>query len=321
MSGKAELTDWFKDAKYGVFVHYLYGLQNDPEGLRQLCPTAQTSWEECVDSFDTEKFADEMVKAGAGYVFFTVMQMLKYFCVPCATYDRYTGYAPGEACTKRDLVNDLYDSLNKRGIKLMLYTTGDGPSSDEQASIGICGEFPLKLNPMFTERWSECMRELSLRYGKKVSGWWVDGCYRHKGYSDNTFFRRFAEALRAGNPDTLIAFNYYAGQRGYNGDILQVTEYENYAAGEIYQGLDKNHPYPQYRWAGNDQWHALCYLGHDWAFPDLRYPDGFAADYVKKCTDAGGVVSIDVGLYRDAGISAGQMNQLKEIRKAVRGTE
>jgi hypothetical protein len=39
----------------------------------------------------------------------------------------------------RDLVADLYRSLEKRGIKLMLYWTGDGPREDAQATQGLGG--------------------------------------------------------------------------------------------------------------------------------------------------------------------------------------
>lgn len=39
-------TDWFCEAGYGVFVHYLSGLQNDVEQLHSL--GRETSWDECV---------------------------------------------------------------------------------------------------------------------------------------------------------------------------------------------------------------------------------------------------------------------------------
>jgi hypothetical protein len=46
--------------------------------------------------------------------------------------------------------------------------------------------------------------------GTKVSGWWIDGCYfademyRHEG---NPSFRSFTAALKAGNPNGIVAFN------------------------------------------------------------------------------------------------------------------
>jgi len=39
-------TDWLVAGKYGVFVHYLTGLQNNPDHVASL--GRQTSWDECV---------------------------------------------------------------------------------------------------------------------------------------------------------------------------------------------------------------------------------------------------------------------------------
>ncbi len=307
-------TDWFMESKYGIFVHYLDGIQNDPDNPRGLSCGRKTTWDDCVSEFNTEIFAEQVAETGAAYTFFTVMQRTRHMCAPNSTYDCYTGYKPGEACSQRDLIKDVYDSLNKRGIKLMLYTTGDGPYGDERASMGLKGGFPWNLNAEYSKRWSECMGELSKRYGGKISGWWVDGCYKSIGFSDTTFFDSMSFELKSGNPDSIVGFNYWAGQEGYNGEVLPVTSYEDYTAGEIYQGLDNNHPYPQTRWAGDEQWHVLVFLGNDWGFPDTRYPDNFLVEYVKKCNENGGVVSLDVGLQRDGRLSDKQLKQLVRLK-------
>lgn len=311
-------TDWFMESKYGIFVHYLESLQNNPESERELSQGKKTTWEQCVNEFDVELFADQVLETGASYVFFTLMQMSRYFCAPNSTYDSYTGFKSGEACSKRDLIDDLYSALQKREIKLMLYTTGDGPFKDQRASTALKGGFPFVLNEEFSKCWSECMREFSLRYGKKVWGWWIDGCYKAQGFGDDIFFRHMSCALRSGNPDSILAFNYWPLQEGYKGEVLPVTKYENYTAGEIYQGLDINHPYPNSRWVGNEQWHVLAFLGSDWAFPDLRYSDKFLVDYVKRCTENQGVVTLDVGMNRNGSISEGQLRQLKQLKNKIR---
>jgi hypothetical protein len=56
-----------------------------------------------------------MMQAGAGYVIFTMMQRTRYLIAPNDTYDKLTGYKPGEACSTRDLVENLHRSLEKRG--------------------------------------------------------------------------------------------------------------------------------------------------------------------------------------------------------------
>ncbi len=71
LSGREDSnTDWFQRAGYGVFVHYLEDLQNDPQQVHSL--GRETSWDECVREFDARRFADAMGEAGAGYVIFTV---------------------------------------------------------------------------------------------------------------------------------------------------------------------------------------------------------------------------------------------------------
>ncbi len=66
-------TDWFQRAGYGVFVHYLEDLQNDPQQVHSL--GRKTSWDECVREFDARRFADAMAEVGAGYVIFTVRKV------------------------------------------------------------------------------------------------------------------------------------------------------------------------------------------------------------------------------------------------------
>lgn len=65
-------TDWLQRAGYGVFVHYLAGLQNNADRIHSL--GRQTAWDDCVREFDMQRFADAMAEAGAGYVIFTMQQ-------------------------------------------------------------------------------------------------------------------------------------------------------------------------------------------------------------------------------------------------------
>jgi hypothetical protein len=155
-------TDWFAKAKYGVFVHFLNGLQNNPEHVASL--GKKTSWDKCVHEFDVERFATRMEEAGAGYVIFTVMQRSRYMIAPNATYDRLTGYRPGEACSTRDLIEDLYQALNRRKIPLMLYWTGDGPCDDPQAARGLKWPGTGKVSLEFVKNWADVVRE----YGSAI---------------------------------------------------------------------------------------------------------------------------------------------------------
>jgi hypothetical protein len=70
-------TDWFHDAGWGVFVHYLWDVQN-VGGRENAQGKPPTTWDALVREFDTEKFAGQVQETGAPYVFFTMMQRTRY---------------------------------------------------------------------------------------------------------------------------------------------------------------------------------------------------------------------------------------------------
>ncbi|MBN1420862.1 MAG: discoidin domain-containing protein [Planctomycetes bacterium] len=293
-------TDWFRKAGYGVFVHYLSGLQNDRESIHSL--GRQTPWDECVREFDTERFAETMREVGAGYVIFTVMQIQRFMIAPNATFDRISGYRPGEACSTRDLVEDLHRSLARRKIPLMLYWTGDGPRGDPKAGPAFGCKTPVTRE--FVRAWADVVREYGQRYGEKVAGWWVDGCYPFIGY-DEEKLGILAEALRAGHPGRIIALN-----PGVEARVSAYTRHEDYTCGEQNRFFDM----PVERFIQGEQWHILSYLGSGWAQPGAQYGKRELAEYVFDVNRRGGVVSIDVLLYRDGSLDRSQVEILKAVR-------
>jgi len=296
-------TDWFQKAGYGVFVHYLAGLQNNRDQIHSL--GRETTWDECVREFDTERFADTLAEVGAGYVIFTVMQIRREMIAPNATYDRITGYAPGEACATRDLVEDLYASLSRRHIPLLLYYTGDGPRADPQAATAFGWQTPVTTE--FVQKWASVVQEYGERYGEKVVGYWVDGCYPWLGYDDEKL-GLFARALKAGNPKRIVAFN-----RGVDPQVMSYTRHEDYTCGEQNRFFDL----PVSRFIDGEQWHILSYLGTGWAQPGSQYTKRDLAEYVFDVHQRGGVVSIDVLLFRDGSLDRSQVEMLKAVRQEL----
>jgi alpha-L-fucosidase len=308
--------DWFKDQKWGVFTHYLYLAQNNPDRLVNQ-GAGQTSWNECVDALDVERFTAQLAEAGAHYLMFTVMQGTKYLCAPNETYDRIIGAKPGEACCKRDLIRDLIKALDRYGISLFLYYTGDGPHADLAAgeAMGFHDRYVV-LNENFLENWSSVAREYSLRYGDKIRGWWVDGCYKVHGnfnYNDH-WLEYYVKAMRAGNKETLLAFN-----NGVSEKVRYYTPLDDYVCGEMNYFED----IPETRFINGVQWHILAPLGvppkgkepnNAWCKPGCKHSAEYMRDYVKKVNDKGGVVTIDVALYRDGHIGTEQMAVLKALK-------
>jgi len=298
-------TDRFHDAGWGVFVHYLWDVQN-VGGRENTQGKPATTWDALVREFDTERFAEQVQETGAPYVFFTMMQRTRYLIAPNATYDRLTGYKPGEACSTRDLVADLYRSLEKRGIKLMLYWTGDGPREDAQAAQGL-GGWNGQVSDQYVQNWAVVAAEYSRRYGDKVKGWWVDGCYAHIGYNE-TRWRILSQGVKAGNRNAIIALNNPAMAYANSS-----TDCDDFTTGEVNAFSD----IPAERWRDGKQFHVLSYLGPDWGRPGCRYDLAFLADYVSQVKEAGGVVTIDIALFRDGSLDSSQVKLLSRLRPAI----
>ena len=111
------------EAKYGIFMHYQYrillnySIKTDPI-LPELSQMTAEEWNRFVDGFDIEGFADQMAEAKIGWVLFCIDD--HFFAWPCApnqTFNEYTGYAPGEKCSHRDLILEVTDALNTGLIK------------------------------------------------------------------------------------------------------------------------------------------------------------------------------------------------------------
>lgn len=299
-------TDWFSKAGWGLFVHWLWDVQNAGSRANTM-GKPQVSLDEWVNGFDVEHFADQVKESGAPYVFVTMMQRTRYMIAPNSTYDRLTGYKPGEACSKRDLVLDLADSLEKRGVKLMLYWTGDGPRQDPQAAKGM-GGWNGKVTDAYVQNWADVAAEYSKRYGEKVHGWWVDGCYTHIGYNEKRW-GILARGLKAGNPKAIIALNNPSMSHANSS-----SDFDDFTTGEVNAFTDV----PDSRWRDGKQFHVLSYLGPNWGTPGTRYSADYLTDYVGAVNDAGGVVTIDVAQFRDGSIDTKQLDVIKAMAAGLK---
>jgi hypothetical protein len=293
-------TDWFKEAKLGAFMHFL------PHNAEQFA---------LVDKFDVPALATQLEAMGAKYFVFTVYQNAGYLNAPNAAYDRYAGYAPGEKCATRDLPLELYRALNPKGIRLILYVTGQTPNNDPRAqkAFGLEGKAgDRSINLEFAKKWATVIQEWSDRYQDKVAGWWFDGCYQWIHFNED-IATVYAEAARHGNPQALVTFN--PGVK-----VIRHTRAENYTAGELDKPLTEM---PAARWLNGVQWHALTSLGSWWGKRDTRYSTRQWIDWVRAVTGKGGVVTLDMGPNWDpragpvGALSEAQAQQFKEIRAAL----
>lgn len=295
--------------RFGVFNHFLYSV---PGGGMPI-ESPDYDWNARVEMFDAERVAHDLHTVGAGYYFITLMQGRKFLCAPNATFDRIAGVAPGEACARRDLILDLYDALAKYDIDLYLYFTGDGPYQD--AEIGAKFGFlePRKnVSLPFAQKWASVLEEYAVRYGERVKGWWIDGCYDFFGY-DQEKLTPYYDAVKKGNPSALVSMN-----NGVKPDLYRWYEKEDFTSGEF---NDFNHV-PENTNVAPSVPHVLAPLGISpdgprrcsWAMPGCKHDGAHMREFVRRVNAAGGVVSVDITIRYDSTFDPAQLSCLASIR-------
>lgn len=315
-----EKTEWFARCGWGVLCHWL-GAAPSSTGGAEL--TAE-EWNRRVDAFDAKGLADQLADIGAPYFFITIGQNSGHFLAPNAAYDRHVAIAPSK-CSRRDLVADLYDLLHPRGIELLVYLPSGAPAADPVAverlgwEWGFPGAWPDSWGPKrtgkrlaeFQRKWEDIIREWSMRWGPKVRGWWIDGCYfADEMYrsEDEPNFRSLAAALKAGNRDALVAFS-----PGVVVPVISHTEHEDYTAGEIMEALPECPGAWVERNGHKARYHVLSYLGRNWCLGEPRFPNELVAGYTKHVTSKGGVITWDVPIERSGLIPQAFVDQLRAI--------
>lgn len=337
-----EMKEYMRSKRWGVFNHYLpWPKQGTPRA------EAAKQWNDTVDSFDTEKLAKTLHEMGAGYYFITLMHGAEYMPVPNKAYEKITKMPESTLCSKRDLVLDLYESLKKYDIDLCLYYNALSPfnnsySADcrenifgKKVEVTQIGTFQNVDAKEFAAKWSEPIRELSLRYGDKIKMWWLDSCYDYAGYTEE-LLRTYYDAFKAGNPDVLVGYN--------NGELIDMgpmseevkailDRFENVplikrpsktiikrcSFEELTCGENNDFDYlPDRGDFDGALTHLLIPIGADengntWGCPGTKHSNEFFKDYVKKVNSVGGIITFDIGVKPDGSFYDEQVEALLGI--------
>ncbi len=307
-SGRA---GWMQDQRYcwGVMTHYLADWQARTHKLEMTVDL----WNKLVDGFDVEGMARRLESVGAGHYQLSIGQNSGYYLSPNSVYDKITGIQPSK-CSRRDLVADFYEPLRQRDIKLMVYLPSGAPGQDTAAVAALEWSNGPYANKNFQHKWEQVIAEWSRRWGKKVVGWWFDGCYYPNAMYRSVAspnFESFAAAARAGNPDSSLGFNPGVIYR-----IASMSPNDDYTAGEI----DKPELATVRRSAeglvDGAQVHMLSYLGETWGMGTPRFTTEQVIAYTRKIRDFGGSVTWDVPVELDGTITQPFLDQLAALGKA-----
>ena len=314
-------AQWLRQARWGVMGHYLADWIWSAEAkARQLSPAdrqrLETSegWNALVDGFDVTGLADQLAALRVPYFIMTVGQGSGFYAAPSKAYDEITGIQPSR-CSRRDLIAELAEALESRGIRLLVYSPGGPPGQDERATQAFGFSFSPQPARAAALKWQRVVREWSERWGRRVHGWWFDGFHwpniRHRS-SEPPSYASFAAAARAGNPDAIVAFN-----SGLTVPIVSVTPHEDYTAGVTAD------PAAALRSPGRvvdgrvdgAQLHMVSYIGETWGSgPPREIPEQIAA-WTRKMSLAGGAATWDVPLERNGRIAEPFVEHLRALAR------
>jgi len=306
-----ERAAWMK-GQWGVMTHYLLAWQSHEYNL----PMTVEQWNRMVDAFDVDGLADQIKSTGATYHILTIGQNSTYLATPSPVYNELFGTGTNH-CSHRDLIADMAAADAKRGIRLIVYATSHpfgGSRAIGSTNANPPGDYRNKEQML---AWERVLREWSLRWGDRISGWWLDGCYtpnRTYNYPDAPNFQSEAAAVRAGNPLAAVTFN-----RGVMDRPISITPYEDYTGGEI-NDIETVRP-----WRVEDgkvdgaRMHLLSYLGEKWGIGEPRYQDlnQIVIPRTLRLLELGGAVTWDTPIRPNGRIPDKFLAQLRAIGQAV----
>jgi len=230
------MKDFYK-CKYGMFIHHIL------PGARYADGTSVQTIDEMADAFDTEGFADSLVRMGVEYIIYTAWHFAVQPLYPSAVSEKWR---PGN-CPKRDLLGDIIDSVHARGIHVFFYThprdghdfceddkekTGWGRGKHENDDQQPC------YDTFDYDRWNEYMielyTELAERYAARLTGFYTDsnGPKDPSNYlcppKDHQVvnYLRIRSIMKSHNPALITFQNYY-------GDVFT----QDYGNSETYTGF------------------------------------------------------------------------------------
>ena len=290
-------TDWFVEAKYGVMFHWSVTTQP----LRG----PQKPYPEAVRDFDLDAFADMVSETGAGYVIFTAVHGIMHFPAPLESIE---AVMLGRTC-ERDLIGEMADKLQERGIPLILYFHHGVGDPEWVKAAG----FLRKDKSQFFKIEQDILTEIGLRYGEKIAGYWFDDRYPLQP------FEELFEATKAGNPDRIVAWNSWI--------LPKTTEYQEYYGGEFGGALIVPSPnyFSENGSASGLQPHGMIFLDDPWqhGYPNTDIaPPLFTTqqliDYMETCVAQKLVITMNMGITQDCHVSPATLERLKALRQAIR---
>lgn len=239
--------DWFKETKWGLFIHYgLYSQLGEGEWVLKNRPIPLAEYEKLYDTFrpkrfNAEELTDLALEAGMSYITLVSCHH-EGFALWESRAEPWNSFA---ACG-RDLVRELGEACDRKGLGFFLYFThvlnwrhpDAWPTEDLPAGrpnyaapeprYRLTGPLPSGGNPGYWEWAHACLDELT-SFDFPVAGIWLDIIMAYYQRPDLIPIRETYGRIRTRLPHALISF-----KQGATGDEdFASPEYQFHSMGNV----------------------------------------------------------------------------------------
>lgn len=221
---RAAALKWLLDARYGLFLHYgLYSILGRHEWVQHLEKIPVAEYAKLKDSFTAERFdagyiADLAVDAGMGYVNITTRHHDSF----CLFETKETDFNSVNSPAKRDLVDELAEACDKRGLGLFLYYSHGrdwrhphAPNNDDYPTLARPAYDPPEPSyaygadhdiSRYVDFMSAQITELLTNYGP-IAGIWLDGIVTPLSGNVEVFkLQELYDMIHSLQPQTLVSY-------------------------------------------------------------------------------------------------------------------
>jgi alpha-L-fucosidase len=320
---------WFEEARFGMFIHY--GLYSQLEGyygekhskpaewvqLRGLIPLAE--YEKLADTFTAENFdadfiTDLALSAGMKYINITTRHHDSF----CLFDTEFTNFNSVNSAAKRDLVAELAEQCQKKGLGLFFYYSHGRdwrhPHAPNNENWG--GKARPEYEPreesykygeehdldIYLEFMKNQITELLTNYGP-VAGIWLDGIGTPKSRPEdiNKFkVQELYDHIRSLQPQVLVS---------YKQGLLGTEDFkapERHFTGESDVPLEICNTMQPYAW-GYDRGNDVGHKTPDEVMGMLAHTDSMNANLL-----------LNIGPYPDGSVFPDDVMTLKEVGKRLK---
>lgn len=299
---------WMQDGPFGIMVHYLKGIVPHSG---QPAP----DFNAVIDRFDVSRFVDDIAQTGAKWLFFTFGQNTGFYCSPNAYLE---SLIPG-CCSTRDLMGEIADAVHAKGMKFIAYLPAEVDLQSEAFRTAMAWDSSGPGKQAFQERYMKMIACWSLEHGKRIDGWFFDGCYDSKAKSfmrthdwDNSRFDpdAWAKALRAGNPDVIFTMNAGVGY------LHSVLPNQDFISGEFNDLSFLPDGATSFGMQNQVLTWIDCFWMHNKEAGEMappRFSDEELFAFVEHHCRVGSAVTLNIGIYEDGQLAQPTLDQLKRL--------